>query len=336
MDSFKPLDAISAFVRRFVVFGDEAQADVIALWILHTWAFDGAYATPYLYVNSAEPQSGKTRVLEVCELLARNSYSTGSGSVAAMFRLIEDQSVTLFLDEVDAIFSGAANEELRGMLNMGYKQGGKVTRFDGRDVVAFNVFCPKMLVGIDNAQMPDTLKDRCIPITLKRKKTSQEVERFVPRKIQADADALKKEIEQWATKNIERVMTAADPKVIDGISDRSFEIAEPLLVLARVAGGAAAEKRAIAALHTLLAGKKPALSLGIQTLQAAREMFAQGDGVDRIASAALAAHMGFSPKKLGVVLAAYEIKPDTVRFASGEKLKGYLRVNFADAWERYL
>jgi hypothetical protein len=335
IEKFQPLDAITTFMRRFVVFTEQEQADVIALWILHTWTFDAAYATPYIYVNSAEPQSGKTRVLEVAQLLARNGYSTANLTGASMFRVIEDMAPSLFFDEVDAIFTGSANESLRGVLNSGYKTGGSATRFDGKEVVQFNTFCPKMLVGIDNAAMPDTIRDRCIPINLKRKKSGEEVERFIPRKIQEDADTLKANIEKWATQNIERIFTAADPKPIDGISDRSFEISEPLLVLARVAGGAAAEKTARAALTKLLAGKKPAVSDGIQTLMAAKELFEQTDS-DRIASATLAGHMGYSPKKLGVVLAPYGITPTTMRFNTGDRSKGYMKRDFADAWERYL
>lgn len=339
---YNPLDDISAFMKRFVIFTDESHAEVLALWILHTWTFDAAYATPYIYVNSAEPQSGKTRTMEVCELLARGAISASMLTAASLFSMIGSTAPALFIDEVDTIFTGKTNEELRGVLNSGYKQGGKVPRYVGktneegdREVTFFPTFCPKMLVGIDNAAMPDTLKDRCIPLTLKRKKSDQEVERFIPRKVEPEAAELTSRIELWANQNLERVMDAAEPKVIEGISDRSFEIAEPLLVLARVAGGAAQEKKARAALKSLLETKKPALSLGIQTLTAVKELMDES-GTDRISSAALAAHMGISPKKLGTVLAPYGITPDTVRFASGEKLKGYVRVKFEDAWERYL
>jgi hypothetical protein len=58
------LEALAAFVRRYVVLSDE-QAAIIALWVIHTHAFDAADATPYLNVFSAEKRSGKTRLLEV-------------------------------------------------------------------------------------------------------------------------------------------------------------------------------------------------------------------------------------------------------------------------------
>jgi hypothetical protein len=338
---FKPLEAIADFMRRFIAFSDDRHADILALWTLHTWTFDAAYATPYIYVNSAEPQSGKTRVMEVAQLLTRLSQPTSNISTAALFSSIGSSAPTLFMDEVDTVFTGAKNEELRGVLNSGYKAGGVVTRFtgqlgeDGERIIShFPTFCPKMLVGIDNSAMPDTLRDRCIPITLKRKKADQEVERFIPRRVEPEAAALAKQIEQWAAQNIEKLYTVPDPQPIDGISDRSMEIAEPLLLLAAVCGHKYV-KPTREAIHGLMAGKQPSLSIGVRTLAAAKEIM-DDTGSDRIASSVLAAHMNVSPKRLGNILAAYEITPSTVRFSSGDRSKGYHVADFTDAWERYL
>lgn len=330
----KPLDEIQKFVRRFVVFADETHYDALALWILHTWAFDAAYSTPYFYVHSAEPQSGKTRVLEVASMLARNAQSTANLTAAAMFRRMADSEPTLFIDEVDTIFTGAANEELRGVLNSGYKTGGSVSRYTGLHVEDFPTFCPKMLVGIDNGAMPDTLKDRTIPIMMKRKKTDQQVERMKYRDIDPQAEELRNRLRAWATHNFVDVMNAPDPEFIDGISDRKFEIVEPLLVLALVAGGKQYSTRMRKAFRVLLAGEAPKQSIGIQTLEAAKELFEEGD-VDRVASADLADKMQVNPKKLGTILAKYDIRPATLRF-KGRYAKGYSQRDFQDAWERYL
>ena len=52
------LTEVSIFVRRFVVLSDD-QACAVALWVVHTWALDFGYATPYLNIHSPEPRSGK-------------------------------------------------------------------------------------------------------------------------------------------------------------------------------------------------------------------------------------------------------------------------------------
>jgi hypothetical protein len=71
------LEVVVKFVRRYVVLTD-AQADAIALWVTHTYAFSAADTTPYVAVTSAEKRSGKTRLLEVLELLVREPLPTAN------------------------------------------------------------------------------------------------------------------------------------------------------------------------------------------------------------------------------------------------------------------
>ncbi len=68
--------SLATYVRRYVVPTDE-QADLIALWIVHTHALDAADTTPYLEVVSAEKRSGKTRLLEVLSTVAAKSWLRG-------------------------------------------------------------------------------------------------------------------------------------------------------------------------------------------------------------------------------------------------------------------
>src|SRR4051794_25859381 len=82
------LDEIHTFLRRYVAFPEPEQADAIALWIMHTHAFEAAEATPRLSIQSAEKQSGKTRLLELLDLLVRAPLSVASISASAMFRII--------------------------------------------------------------------------------------------------------------------------------------------------------------------------------------------------------------------------------------------------------
>lgn len=333
--TFKPLDAIEAFITRFVVFADETHPRILALWILHTYAFDAAYSTPYIYINSAEPQSGKTLTLDVCNLLARNAEKAGGITSAALFRLIESQSPTLMIDEVDTIFTGGqAKEDLRGVLNNGYKHGAYIWRSVGTEAERFATFCPKLLAGIDNAGMPETLRDRCIPIILKRKRTDERTERFYPeRRHEAEASELKANLRKWAMQNAERIMDAPDPEYIDGISDRKYEIAEPLLVLAGVCGKAYV-KRTREALLKLLAGERPKATIGVRVLEMARELM-DAAGSDRILSDTLASTASMTPKKLSAILAPYGITPSTIRHGE-TRGKGYHRADFIDAWTRYL
>lgn len=331
------LDDVIKFVKRFVVFQDPHQYDVLGLWILHTYAIEGSYATPYIYVKSAEKQSGKTRTIEVAALLAKNPMTTASASPGALYASISGEvKPTIFLDEVDAVFTGTANEDLRGMLNSGYKKNGTVVRqamVEGgqRIAVPYSTFCAKLLAGIDNGQVPETIADRCIVFDLKRKKKGEEVERLIERKIEADVAALRDRIEAWASVNMDAIMDF-EPRMIEEISDRAFEIAEPLLQIAsRFKGWTTRARKALTA---LLAAKPEKLSPQAEALLTARNIL-EASGRDRLTSAELAAALDVSPKKLGVLLAPYGITPSTIRMG-GMTAKGYMKKAFVDAWERYL
>lgn len=327
-------DRIVDFMSRFISFTNPAQADALALWVLHTHAFDAAYATPYIYVHSAEKQSGKTRVIEVLSTLARHATVTSTTSSAAMYRLISEDRPTMFVDEVDAIFTGVANEDLRGVLNSGYKRNGTALRYDKGEVTTFSTFCPKLLAGIDNGQMPDTIADRCIPITLKRKRGDVEIERFMWRKVERDAEVLADAIMAWVKLNMDPLLDA-EPTLIDTISDRAFEIAEPLLAIAdRIPGW---HQRGRDALTTLLTKDDAKLSKSAQVLLFVKT-YMEANDTDRISTAVILEAFdidGKSGKVLGSMLKPYGIQSKTMH-VGGKVAKGYAKTDFVDAWERYL
>jgi len=76
-DTAELLEAVRAFMRAYVVMSS-AQADAVALWTGHTWAREAAETTPYLSITSAEPMSGKTRLLEALAMLVARPWSPGA------------------------------------------------------------------------------------------------------------------------------------------------------------------------------------------------------------------------------------------------------------------
>lgn len=64
----------AGFLRRYVVFQFPEQSILVALWIVHTWLLEAFDYTPYLHVHSAEKRSGRTRLLDVIQLLARRAW----------------------------------------------------------------------------------------------------------------------------------------------------------------------------------------------------------------------------------------------------------------------
>ena len=82
------LDEVAAFISRFVVFPRPEYPLAVALWVAHAHAITAFDSTPRLGVLSPEKQSGKTRLLEVCELLVPRPMFAVNCSAAALFRTV--------------------------------------------------------------------------------------------------------------------------------------------------------------------------------------------------------------------------------------------------------
>src|SRR5437868_2291044 len=96
------------FFRRYVSLPGDHYHDAVALWVLHAHAIAAADDSPRLVFKSPEKESGKTRALEVLEVLTPAPLNAINATVAAIFRLLKDEPATLLFDEVDAIFSPKA------------------------------------------------------------------------------------------------------------------------------------------------------------------------------------------------------------------------------------
>jgi hypothetical protein len=147
------LGEVRAFVRRYVVLG-EAELTAVALWVLHTHALDAATSTPYLHITSAEPECGKTQLLELLETIVARPWLTGRTSAATLPRKIELDVPTLLLDESDNVFGGSAEYTavLLETLNTGYRRSGASTILvpdgsGGWTPKRFSTFCPKAVAG---------------------------------------------------------------------------------------------------------------------------------------------------------------------------------------------
>jgi hypothetical protein len=329
------LDDIRAYVGRYVQLG-ENESLVIALWVLHTWTFSPnlptPFTTPYLYIHSAERRSGKTRLLEVLETIIRNPLRAADVTSPVLFRSIETLNPTIMLDEVDAIWSGAKNEELRGVLNAGYKRGGFVYRVEKFEPRQFNVFGPKALAGIDNAMLPDTVRDRCIPIHMHRQHAG-ESQAFYSFDIQDEAEELLGKISEWVDKNWVRLHSFR-PNPIEGISDRAWEISMPLVCLS--IGFNKPVTNALRKALTQLLTVEEQLSPQAQLLSDIRELFVEKEA-NSLPVAMILEKIGgnWSGKLLASRLRPYGVSPTTIRY-NNQVARGYRKGDFDDAWSRYL
>jgi hypothetical protein len=234
------LDAVDAILGRFVVFTVPAQRTLVTLWVAHTWALDAFDVTPYLQVRSPEPESGKTRLLEVLKLLTPKPWHAIQPSEAVLYRKIDRVEPTLLLDETDTQLGNAkdpAAQRLRGMLDAGNRRGATVPRClkDSGDVEELKVFCPKAFAGIGS--LPHTIASRSIPVDLRKRKPTEPVERFRPRDVEPQVAWLVEAFDRWASRRTITLLREARPPMPEILSDRTEEALEPLVTIADRAGG---------------------------------------------------------------------------------------------------
>src|SRR5262245_7651865 len=228
------------FLGRFIAYPSEHAHVAHALWIVHAHLMDLWDTTPRIAFLSAEPASGKTRALEVTELLVPNPVSAVNVSPAYLFRKVgNEEGVTILFDEIDTVFGPKAkeNEEIRGLLNAGHRRGAVAGRCvaHGRQVLTeeISAYAPIALAGL--GWLPETILSRSIVVRMRRRHKGERVEQFRRRINLAEGDRIRSMIESWALL-AEFEITPPD-KLPPEIQDRDADVWESLITIADAVGG---------------------------------------------------------------------------------------------------
>jgi hypothetical protein len=343
----RTLQRAYAFLGRFVVYPSEHAQVAHTLWIAHTHCMGVWHTTPRLAFMSEEKESGKTRALEVSELLTPGALLSFNLSPAALVRKIAEGGTTVLFDEIDALFGSAKREEanidVRSVLNSGYRRGAKayrcVTVGKRVEVEELDSFAPVALAGLKD--LPDTLGSRAIIIRMRRRAPDEQVEPFKLRHLAEPAAALYHQLAAWCANVCDAV-----PEMPDAVTDRAAECWEPLLAIADAAGGDWPQRARLAAVHFVQGGRDEAMSPGVELLEHIREAFA---GAEALWTETLLERLHDRPESpwedirgkplddrgLARRLKGFCIKSRDVKL-NGQVRKGYRLEQFHDAWKRYL
>jgi hypothetical protein len=345
-DGQRMLGNVCAFLRRFISYPSEHALTAHALWCVHTHLMDRWDTTPRLAFLSAEPGSGKTRALEVTELLVPNPIATVNVSPAYLFRKVGGgEVVTLLYDEIDTVFGPKArdNEELRGLLNAGHRKGAIAGRcvVRGKSVETEEIpaYAAVAMAGI--GWLPDTILSRSVIIRMRRRHVGERVEPYRRRIHEQEGWRLRDSIATWV-----RSATIEWPTLPDEIQDRDADVWEPLIAIADAMGGDWPQRSRVAAVALLEEGREAEASMGIRLLADLRIIFADDYELPSKTILARLINLEESPwgdfhgkpldeRGLARKLKAYGVKSKTIRVGT-QTPKGYIRADLEDQWRRYL
>ena len=346
------LDATVVFLERFVAFRSQCAARTIALWIGAAHVVRKLDVMPQLLLVSPEMRSGKTRTLEVVELMLGGDSKVIRAvdmSPAAMYRTVhKDEEVVLIFDEIDALLSGPQSrtpkaESVRAILNGGHRRGTTVLRIDGPkfEVKKFNIFSPKVLAGILPPEgFAPTFMDRSIAISLFSRTADQPIEKFRIRNTAPEGLAISDQLEL-------ALQDFAFPDgfvlELDALDDRALDNWEPLVAVADKAGGKWPTWSREAAVELSRDRDVVPDSLGRQLLVDCHR--ALGDR-SKISTDELLRYLKSLPespwlaidltaKRLSDLLRPYGIQSRQIRFGDSKK-QGYRTESFFEAWRSYL
>lgn len=235
---FAVLTNLRDFFKRFVLLPDDSLYLLIALWTLGTYLYEQFEYFGYLFIHSPEPQSGKSRLLEVLQQVTHNASEISvDPTPAVLFRTATN--ATHLMDEVD----GWTNkDELKNVLNAGFRRGNAITRLreERGDYTAhkFKVYAPRALAGIGTSILDHSTRDRCFIIRMVRQKPNERCKPFRLNRLQKEIPDLQGEIKAWVAKHkaaVAGLYECEEFNYLDPFRDRTIDISQSLAAIMTVA-----------------------------------------------------------------------------------------------------
>ena len=334
VDGAEVLYEIEAQLRRYVSM-PTGSPELVALWVMFTWAIDASDIATRLFLTSPTRRCGKTTVLHILTALVHRPEANVNVTAASLYTAIDQEHCTLILDEADQW--ATKRGPVMGVLNSGHSRATAfVPRVIGGVRVKYSTYAA-IAIAARGRPLPATLEDRCITVRMWRKKPDEMLERFSLRDTD-ELTELARKCHRWSIDNGAAVR-AADPEIPEGLSDRAADNVRILLAIADVARGGWAERARRAV--EICCSETDETEDETAIVRDACEVFEQHNS-PKIRSADLCrALMGLdrrykslTPNALARLLDPFGIRPQVLRFGN-QTPRGYERAQFDDVVETY-
>ncbi len=347
VDGTELLDRLVECLVKYVIL-PEGAAEAIALWIVHSYCLDCLHLTPILAIVSPVKRCGKTTLLTVIASLVTRLLLASNITPAAVFRTIDKFKPTLLIDEADTFI--AKNDELRGVINAGHTRvTAQVIRSEGdnHEPRVFSTWSAKGIALI--GRLRDTIEDRSILITLRRRRPAEKVGRLRGAEVFGLHEPLRQMAARWAADHAVDVGRSR-PTAVSGLNDRAVDNWEPLLAIADIAGGDWPERARRSA--RLVGGQsdEAASSRAEQLLHDLRDLYFERSAAALTSEEIVKAltsmehrpwpeyrhEKPLSKNQLAALLRPFGVAPGQFRDDRGDKGRGYKLEDLQDVFDRYL
>lgn len=335
-------------LRAYVVFASPTDADAATLWVLGSYLMDKWRLWPRLLITSPTKACGKSTLLESLEAVVNRGLILSNAKSAGVFRAIEAWQPSLLLDEADTWMR--QDEELAGILNSGHtrrtarvirvvEKGGELTP------TLFSTWCPMVIAGIGGQR--DTLESRSIKIGLRRKLSSEAVDRM-PIDLHDRMARVRRQALRWTQDNAIG-LAASEIEPPDCGNDRHRDNFTPLWRIAEALGEPWPERIAAAYFVRDDAEDDDNEPAGVMLLRDLYDMIVEdgGDNIGRTFAKNKLITLEDRPwpewshgKPISTNAITRLLKPFGITarkvWFKGQSLQGYQKPSVVEAYERYV
>lgn len=234
--TIKPIDLfnkIRDIYKKQCFFDDQRFYDLHAIWDIGTYLLPIFEAYPYFEMNGLKG-TAKTKVMRISQGLTFNAELFVNPTIATVFRFVNSNLPTLYLDECENLFNKYGkpdkdNEDMKQLLNAGWQKGACVPRLEKNEtgkykLQMFRAYCPKMFGSI--AGIPDdiALKDRTITQVMIKSAKADKRGNLWPNIHSKEFKDIRNSLYPFILKNWENIFSLYD----DDVSKEEIRVIKPL------------------------------------------------------------------------------------------------------------
>lgn len=167
---------LRALFARYIWMRDPRLLDLLACYVVVTYVFDLWDAVPYMHLWGMR-ETAKSNVANLLIELGFNAVGATNQSPPVVFRSTHACRGLRIFEEAEGLSDpkpGSSAEELRLLVNAGYKRGAKAQRIDKKGdanfIQSFDAYSPKVFASIEALEV--VLASRCIKVHMVRANAS--------------------------------------------------------------------------------------------------------------------------------------------------------------------